>query len=140
MIKRIKNLRIELLYCGNTEKDENLKNEVVWIPDQEIRKNEIKNIVSFINESTLNYPLIYTNYRRLDFWRKLYDENNEDFVTEFKDITKDDTSKLYTKYNNWSEIFKRLPAGSYLSCVIPTSYWCRCGSEAFKKMLQEWEN
>jgi hypothetical protein len=139
MIKKIKNLRFDLLNNGNTEKDENLKNEVIWISNQADRMEEIKSIVSFINESAFNYPIIYTNYRRIDFWRELYDEH-EDFVKEFKEITSDDSSKLYTKYKNWSEVNKKLPIGSYLSCAIPTSYWYRCGDKAFKKMLQEWDN
>lgn len=143
MIKKIKNLKVDLLDCGNKEKDDNLQKEVHWISDTDVRKLKIKSIISFISESVYNYPQIYTNFRRLDFWREKYIENESegfDFETELKEILKDDASKLVTKYTHWSQVNSKLPVGSYLSCVIPTSYWYRCGKEEFDKMILEWDN
>jgi hypothetical protein len=143
MIKKIKNLRIDLLDCGNEEKDDNLRNEICWISDPDARKREIKSIISFVSDSAFNYPQIYTNFRRLDFWKEEYIENDSegfDFETELKEILKDDASKLIVKYSHWSQVNQKLPAGSYLSCVIPTSYWYRCGKNEFDKMILEWDN
>src|SRR5436190_21204579 len=72
-----------------------------------------------------NFSTVYTNYRKLDFWKELYEEKDNDFKKEFYLAMKEikNSTKAYLRYSCWSEIFKKLPKCSYLSCTVPNSYW-----------------
>jgi hypothetical protein len=139
MIRKIKNLKLDLLNCGNKDKDDSLRNEIRWISDQETRLREIGSIISFIKSEKDNYPQIYMNFRRLDFWREIYNEKEVDFDSELKGIVGKDSSKLIVKYTRWSQVNQKLPEGSYIACGIPTSYWYRTPSDDFKTMLEDWD-
>lgn len=149
MAKSIKELKFTLRDCENTSADIKLCNEIKWEDDSEKRLENLKDVISFTSEKEAgknNYIVIYQNYRRLDFYKKLYEEKLEDgdaiFQNEFKSVMRsmDDNTKSYVRYARWSQIFNKLPDGSYLSCTIPNSYWRLIHSKTFEELISNWEN
>jgi hypothetical protein len=130
MNQAIKDLKINLRNLENVEADNRLKSEVNWIEDKDERIDALSEVISFTSEKEAgrnNFNIIYGNYRKLDFWKELYEDKDKenDFDKEFQLAMKkiDDKTKSNLRYNRWTKIFKMLPTGSYNSCTIPNSYW-----------------
>jgi hypothetical protein len=148
MCKRIKSLKITLMSCENTDSDDKLSDEIKWIDDKEARINEISGIISFTSEKEAGkgaYVTIYTNKRRLDFWRDLYkdkyNKGEEVFKNEFKEAMSkiNDYTKSYTRYYRWSKINEKLPTGSYLACNIPINHWRLIHKNKFDDLVNNWD-
>ncbi len=143
MIQTIKNLKINLINLGNDEADRKLQSEISWNDDYESRIKVLSDVIAFTSEKYAgkgNFAVIYKNYRMLDFWKQLYENENEDFDKEFKlAMSKiNDQTKTNVRYNRWSRIFKMLPKGSYASCAVPNSYWRLIKKKQFDEIISSW--
>lgn len=144
MAQAIKDLSVNLIHCINKDADEKFKKGIVWDDDYDIRIEALSQIISYTSEKMAgknNFSVIYTNYRFLDFYKEKYDDEN-DFKREFLEAAKKikDQTKAFTRYSRWSEVFKRLPQGSYLSCTIPNSYWRLIHKNEFDEIILNWDN
>jgi|SRR5215204_5715190 len=147
MSRRIKSLKLALMNCENTDADDKLCDEIKWIDDKEARIEEISDIIALTSEKEAgksNYVTIYTNKRRLDFWRNLYkekyDKGEEVFKNEFKEASSNDSTKPYTRYCRWSIINEKLPSGSYLACNIPINHWRLIYKTKFDNLVKNWND
>lgn len=145
MVKAIKDLKLNLMFCENKEADDFIINQIKWFEDEENRNRELKEIISFTSNKTAgkyNNVTINTNYRRLDAWKELYVEKGKDFKKEFLEAVKEinDTTKPYLRYCNWSKVVNKLPPGSYLSFNVPNSYWRLIKKANFDEMMENWDN
>lgn len=144
MAQAIKDLSVNLIHCVNKDADEKFKKNITWEDEYDSRIEALSEIISYTSEKVAgknNLSVIYTNYRYLDFFKEKYDDEN-DFKREFLEATKkiNDQTKAFKRYSRWSEAFKRLPPGSYLSCTIPNSYWRLIHKKEFDKIISSWDN
>lgn len=138
MYDQIGNLKFRLRNLENEDADKRLINEVRWINNKDERIENLSEIISLTSAS--DHVLRNQNYRSLVIWNDLYDENEEDFVQEFQTAIKEklngrDTTKAYKRFSRFKEVFSYLPAGSYVSCTIPNSYWYRINNEKFRALI-----
>lgn len=132
----------------NSDADDRLRNEIRWINNSEDRVSAITEVISFTSEKNAgkNLASIYTNYRRLDFWKELYQARFSDegvtFKHEFQEASKkiNDRTKTYIRYSRWSKINEFLPKGSYLACSIPNSYWRLIYKNRFEDLVKKWDD
>lgn len=132
-------MRVELINCENIEADEKLRREIKYNENYDDRIGELCEIIKSTSGSS--NLIIYTNYRRLDFYKKLYD-NEESFIKEFKEAAKkiNDTTKAYTRYKRVSKVIQKLPQGSYLSINIPNSHWKIIKEKTFENLISNWDH
>lgn len=114
MIQTIKNLKIILINLGNVKADRQLQSEISWNEDYESRIKDLSDVIALTSEKYAgkgNFAVIYKNYRMLDFWKELYENENKDFDKEFKlAMSKiNDQTKTDVRYNRWSSILKCYP-------------------------------
>jgi hypothetical protein len=145
MKQAIENLKMTLKDFGNIEADNKIKSEVKWIENEENRISVLAEIIAFTSEKDAgknNLSVIYSNYRKLDFFKELYGEDELNFKKDFNTAAKknNDFTKSYIRYMRWTEIFKKLPEGCYLACTIPNSYWRLIHTDKFKEIISNWDN
>jgi len=82
------------------------------------------------------YEDSYRNWRKFAVWKKLYEDNEKNFLDEIKEIKKCNGStagKPIHSVSRFEEYFDLLPVGCYTYCTIPVTY--------FKQIHKvEWEN
>jgi len=141
-------LKIALMNYENIDSDNKICDEIKWIDDKEDRINEISEIISLTSEKEAgkyNYATIYTNKRRLDFWKDLYKDKYDDgekvFKNEFNEASKiiKDSTKPYIRYCRWSIINEKLPKGSYVAINIPIHHWRLIYKTKFDDLVKTWD-
>jgi hypothetical protein len=102
MMKTIKDLKFKLAARENKKEDKNLKKQVVWEENDEDRIQILKEIIEFTSEKGAGkgeFLIFNENYRKLDFWKSLYEEHEDfDFKIDFDKASVGDNTKPYRRY------------------------------------------
>ena len=116
-----------------TKKSENLSlevevNNIRWIENRDERLQALKEIVGNTKNNSVMFN-IYYSLKSLNVWKELYvaKDMEQDFKTDIHSFK--DPTKSYLRLTRFIEFFEKLPAGCFVICNIPTSYWRNISAE-----------
>jgi len=143
--KRIRKVMADVKKMRMLQPNKRIDNEVIqkieWIDDVEERQNKLKLLYNESINKKYAKSKIYSFYKRLSVWKKIYEEKfptKENEYSQFSqelNVTLDSESsqqklvqsekvtKLVKKIEIFTKFFEHLPAGSWAVCEIPLTYW-----------------